>query len=953
MVQAFSIQKGRIRIVSAFIAVVFMLGLLLTCLPRASAESAPRQVIRVGFFEFEGYHMMGEDGTRSGYGYDFLRMMARYLNVEYEYLGYDCGWDEIQHMLADGEIDLLTSAQKTPEREKLFNFSEPIGTSSCVLSVRSDNTAIIAQDYATYDGMRVGVLRNSSRNDDFEQLAKEKGFSYTVTYYLSADEMAQALQQGKVDAVVSSSLRRTKGERILEEFDTRDFYAMVRKGNTELLDEINYAIDQMNAAEGDWKNALQNKYYTHLENRNLSFTEQEQKLIRQYASGEKVLTIACSTDRAPYSYVENGELKGILSDYFQMVADYVGVPYQVKIPSSRAEFREWQQTNGADVFIDSRLPSEDWLETHECAGTVSYVTMKLAMVTRRDFDGTIRKISIAENQGTYGIEDNLAPGAERVTVPTREDALQAVLNGKVDATFVYLYTAQEFVNRDERGLLTYTALSEPTYEYRMVVSANVDHAMAGILTKAIYALPSGAIDELAAQYTSYKAKNINLFVLIRLYPGFFAGIAILTIGVLIFVVVLLTRLRTRRRLFDFEQKKAEEMSQLAKQAQEANESKSRFLFNMSHDIRTPMNAIIGFTDLALKEPNLPAQVQDDLEKIHISSNHLLAIINDVLEMSRIENSKIELSEEPCDLPALVEEVETIIRVTAEEKKQTFTVDVAGIKNPQVLCDPLRVKEILVNLLSNAVKFTPENGTLSLTIRQCASEEQGVGIYEIRTKDNGIGMSREFLDKVFMPFERERSSTVSGIPGTGLGLSITKRFVELMGGTIRVESAENQGTEFIVELPLKFAAEKDRAVAPQQISEVEPVDFTGKRLLLVEDNELNREIEATVLTGAGFVVDEAEDGSVAVEKVRNAAAGLYDVVLMDIQMPVMDGYAATKEIRSLENKKLAAIPIIAVSANAYDEDVKASLAAGMNGHIAKPIDVKKLMMALSRVLKSKK
>ena len=215
------------------------------------------------------------------------------------------------------------------------------------------------------------------------------------------------------------------------------------------------------------------------------------------------------------------------------------------------------------------------------------------------------------------------------------------------------------------------------------------------------------------------------------------------------------------------------------------------------------------------------------------------------------------------------------------------------------------------------------------------------------------MSREFLDKVFLPFERERSSTVSGIPGTGLGLSITKRFVELMGGTIRVESAENQGTEFIVELPLKLAAEKDRAVAPQKISEIEPVDFTGKRLLLVEDNELNREIEAMVLTGAGFVVDEAEDGSVAVEKVRNAAAGFYDVVLMDIQMPVMDGYAATKEIRSLENKELAAIPIIAVSANAYDEDVKASLSAGMNGHIAKPIDVKKLMAALSCVLKNKK
>lgn len=243
MVQAFPIQKGRIRIVSAFIAVVFMLGLLLTCLPRASAESAPRQVIRVGFFEFEGYHMMSEDGTCSGYGYDFLRMMARYLNVEYEYIGYDCSWDEIQQMLADGKIDLLTSEQKTPEREKLFDFSEPIGISSCVLSVRSDDTAIIAQNYKTYDGMRVGFLRNNSRNDDFEHLAKEEGFSYTAVYYSSADEMAQALQQGTIDAIVSSSLRRTKSERVLEEFDTRDFYAMVKRGNTELLNEINYAID--------------------------------------------------------------------------------------------------------------------------------------------------------------------------------------------------------------------------------------------------------------------------------------------------------------------------------------------------------------------------------------------------------------------------------------------------------------------------------------------------------------------------------------------------------------------------------------------------------------------------------------------------------------------------------------------------------------------------------------
>lgn len=952
MIQAVSIQKQRIRIISSFITTIFMLGILLTCLPAASADAALRKTIRVGYFEFDGYHMMDENGVRSGYGYDFLRMMARYLNVNYEYVGYECSWDEIQKMLEDGEIDLLTSAQKTPEREERFDFSEPIGASSCVVTVRSDNTSIIAQDYATYDGMRVAMLRNNTRNDDFEKLAEENSFTYHPVYYSSADEMAQALKNGEVDAIVSSSLRRTTGERVLEDFDTRNFYAIVKKGNTELLNEINYAIDQMNAAEGDWKNALQNKYYTHLESRNLTFTEKEQEIIQQYASGEKTLTVTCSTDRAPYSYVEDGELKGIIPDYFKMVADYVGIPYQIKIASSRAEFREWQLNGTVDVFMDARLPSEGWLEEHDCAGTVNYITMRMAMVTRRDYDGTVRKIAVAENQGTHGIEESLVPNAERITLPTREDALKAVLDGKVDATFVYLYTAQEFVNRDERGLLTYTVLNDPTYQYCMTVGADVDHAMAGILTKAIYALPSNTIDELAAQYTSYKAKNVNLFVLIRLHPVFFAGLIVLLIGVLMFVVALLVRLRARRRLLDFEQKKAEEMTRLAEQAQEANASKSRFLFNMSHDIRTPMNAIIGFTDLALKEQDTPKQVRSDLEKIRISSNHLLAIINDVLEMSRIENSKIELSEEPCDLPELVAEVETIIRVTAEEKQQAFTADLSGVRHTNVLCDPLRVKEILVNLLSNAVKFTPEHGSISLSIAEKTSENSGMADYQIHVRDNGIGMSREFLQKVFLPFERERSSTVSGIPGTGLGLSITKRFVELMGGTIQVESEEHHGTEFFVTLPLKQNTQAEKPSLPQESMDTATLDFTGKRLLLVEDNELNREIEATVLTEAGFVVDEAEDGSVAVEKMRNAAAGFYDAILMDIQMPVMDGYAATKAIRSLKNKEVANTPIIAVSANAYDEDVRSSLAVGMNGHIAKPITAEKLLAAIEKAMRNR-
>lgn len=927
-----------------FLSISLILCLFLLFPARANAEDSI-ETVRVGFFAFDGYHMIDDNGNRCGYGYDFLRMASRYINVNFEYVGYDKSWEEMQQMLRDGEIDLLTSAQKTPEREQDFAYSLPIGSSSGILSVSSDNTSVIEGNYSTYDGLRVGMLKDNTRNDDFARLADEKGFAYTPVYYSMVQDMTDDLQSGKIDAIVSSSLRRTNHERIIEEFATSDFYAIVRKDDTDLLNTINYAIEQMDAAEGDWINTLTNKYYTHFENRNLAFTPEEQALIDEYSNGKKELVVTCSTDRAPYSYVEDGELKGILPDYFRQIADYAGFSYVFMLPSSREELHEWQENGTADIYIDARLPSEQWVEDHKGASTTPYVTMKLAMVTRRDFDGDIKKISVAAEQGTYGIEENLVTDAERIAMPTREEALQAVLDGKVDATFVYLYTAQEFVNRDERGLLTYTVLENPSYQYQMVVSSNVSHVWAGILTKCIYAQSGSAIDELAAQYTSYKARNMSLYTLFRLYPFIF----VLGAFVLVLAAVLIVRLRAEKRLMAYEQKKAAEMELLAQQAQAANKIKSRFLFNMSHDIRTPMNAIIGFTDLALKDGDVSEKTQEYLNKIRISSTHLLDVINDVLEMSCIENSRIELKEEPCSLPELVEDVSTVIRGASRTKEQDLQFDISQISHPEVLCDHLRLKEILVNLLSNAVKFTPEHGSITFSILEKACDSPDTGLYEIRVQDNGIGMTPEFLTRVFEPFERERSSTVSGIPGAGLGLSITKHFVELMGGTIHAVSEQGSGSTFVVTLPLKFNLQKP--VSPSTDDNVPALlpDFSGKRLLLVEDNELNREIEGTILEDAGFLVEYAENGAIAVDKVSHAQPGYYDAVLMDIQMPIMDGYEATRRIRSLENPQLAAIPVIAVSANAYAEDVDASLAAGMNSHVAKPISVKALMALLAKFL----
>ena len=370
---------------------------------------------------------------------------------------------------------------------------------------------------------------------------------------------------------------------------------------------------------------------------------------------------------------------------------------------------------------------------------------------------------------------------------------------------------------------------------------------------------------------------------------------------------------------------------------------------MSHDIRTPMNAVVGFTNLAIQAGDDKEKVQDYLAKIQVSSNHLLGIVNEVLEISRIESGQTKLDETVCSIADIVNETSVIIGDQALEKNQKFTTDISHVQNLYVYCDKLRVKEILVNLLGNSVKYTQIGGQISLCILELPCEQKGYGNYEIHVKDNGCGMSKEFLKKAFLPFERQSTSTVSGVQGTGLGMTIIKGFVDLMGGTIQIQSEENKGTEVIVKLCHKLAEAPTDIISPVK-QEYSTESFKGKRILLAEDNVLNREIAVAILEDTGFLVETAENGAVAVEKVRSALAGYYAAVLMDIQMPVMDGYAATRAIRKLEDAGKAMVPVIAVSANAFDEDMEASRAAGMNGHLAKPIVAADLLETLGQIIK---
>ena len=1061
-----------------------LLLLLSAVLPvKAAAETASAKVVRVGSFE-DTFNYVNEKGARKGYGYELLETLSGYTGWQFEYV--TCDWSDCFEKLKNGEIDIIGGISYTEDRTQEMLFSdEPMGVEKYYLYADLSRADISASDFKTLNGKKIGVLMGTEPEVMLAEWEEKYGLKTEHVNISNNEDVKQKLANHEIDCFVSleESFWAERGISTITRVGESGIYYAINKNRPDIKEELDDAMRALDEAVPFYTADLYKRYfsmdYTPI------LTGEEKAWLRKH--GAIRMGFLASDSGVSTFDPATGEFTGVITDYIQFAADCLGnqeLEFQlVGYDSKEAELDALKSGEIDMIFHCDQNPN--LAEEYHFACTNTTWTSNLMAVTNKQHfnENNVNRIAVPQNK--LSLKKYLAfyyPQWEIVDCDTQEDAARLVKDGQADC-FV---TGISSENKYSKKYSFYSVpLVNPVRSCFAVNSGN--RSLLSILNKTIKAMPVNMLAGALAMYKS-SARKVTLSDFIK--DNFFKVMLISSIAVAVVLLTILMLLQKARKAEAAARKAASDTQELnaklqvaVEKAESANRAKSTFLSNMSHDIRTPMNAIIGFTTLALSNIDDTDRVKDYLGKTLASSNHLLSLINDVLDMSRIESGKIHLEEVEVNLSDVLHDLKTIVSGQIYAKQLELYMDAMDVTDEDVYCDKTRLNQILLNLLSNAIKFTPAGGTVSVRVRQLAGKVHGCGQYEFRIKDNGIGMSPEFAQKIFEPFERERTSTVSGIQGTGLGMAITKNIVDMMGGTIEVQTAQGKGTEFTVCVPMRAQTEqrpvekiteleglkalvvdddfntcdsvtkmlvkvgmraewtlsgKEAVLRARQSIEMSdayhayiidwrlpdmngievtrqirslhddtPIiiltaydwsdieveakaagvtafcakpmflsdlretlmsalgqkptdavqgllpeknaDFKGKHILLVEDNELNREIAQEILREYGFLVDSAENGAVAVEKVSTAAPGSYDLVLMDVQMPIMDGYTATRKIRALDDPARAKLPILAMTANAFDEDRRNALESGMNGFLSKPIVIDDLVQELRKIL----
>ena len=935
-------------------AVLCLLLLLSALFPvKAAAEAAPAKVVRVASFEdtfnyVKENNYVNEKGIRKGYGYELLQTLSGYTGWQFEYV--TCDWSDCFEKLENGEIDIIGAISYTPDRAEEMLFSdEPMGVEKYYLYADLSREDISAFDFKTLNGKKIGVLMGTEPEVMLTEWEEKYGLKTQHVNVSNNEEVKQKLANHEIDCFVSleESFWAELGISTITRVGESDIYYAINKDRPELKEELDSAMRALEDENPFYMADLYKRYFS------LDYTPiltgEEKAWVKKHGAIRMGFLVG---DSGVSVYdPATGEITGTITDYIQFARDCLGnqeLAFQmVGYESKEAELDALKSGEIDMVFHFDQSPN--LAEEYRVACTNTTWTSNLMAVTNKQYFNENDANRVAVPQSKISLTRYLAvyyPQWEIVDCATPEDAAKLVESGEADC-FVTGTGGEGTYNK--RNDFYSVPLPNPAKSCFAVNSGN--SKLLSILNKTIKAMPTNMLTGSLAMYKS-AARKVTLSEFIR--DNFFMVLLVSSIFVAAFLLTILKLLRKARKAEAAARKAAHDTQELnaklqiaAENAESANRAKSTFLFNMSHDIRTPMNAIIGYADLAARHSDDPARLKKYMENIQVCGQNLLMLLNNVLDLARIENDKTEMEYSVSDVEKDFRNCIAMFRNQADSKGQTLTVT-THLLHPYIYADVPHLTEVSTNLVSNAVKYTGNGGTICCDVTQKPGEKEGWCDTVITVADNGIGMSQEFQQHIFEPFERERTSTVSKVEGSGIGMGIVKKLVGLMGGTVEVESKIGVGSTFTVTIPSRIVSEEE-AQAKRAADPADKESLRGTRILLTEDNDLNAEIATELLQEEGCTVDRAKDGVECVDMLEKAANGTYQIILMDVQMPVMNGYDAAKKIRRMDDPQKANIPIVAMTANAFSEDRQAALDAGMNDHIAKPIDMSVLVPTLRKYL----
>lgn len=922
----------RSTVLRTLIIVLAALTLLNALMPApAHANDSDQQIktVRVGWLiNNEGFQDGTPGGRLSGWGYDYLQTLSYYTpGWRYEYVSGT--FTELMDKLEKGEIDLMPNISHSAEREqKLLFSSNPEGTERYYIYAKPDRDDLAKGDPQALQGLTIGCNPGVMQTSVGQQWLANEGITCTYKEVASSGDLFDALANGEVDAIIMNDTISSPNASPMFYVGSSDYYFAVPKSRPDLMDDINSAMAAINRTNPRYNDEVKSNYSAQ-NSGSASLTSSERSWLR---ANNNTLTLGYLNNNLPFCNQDaNGEMEGSLASLVTTLHDKFGITVHTLAFSSNQHMTEALSKGNIDIALPAFR--DYWLA--EQMGAVQSISMGTISLTAihatSDLNKDLRNICCTGfsivNRSELKI---MFPNAHVTEYPSAGDILPALKEGRSSCIVVpsaRLETIQENYDIKDYEIQDLSRTAELSCLMR-----RGNPELLSIVNKGII----NAGESLSASNyssTSYSTQESDAFRFLYRYRSL---IVVITVGVLLTGVAVLTWALQRARV---EQNKA-----LA-----ANAAKTAFLARMSHDIRTPLNGILGLIELEeLREDDVDA-ARENRAKARIAANHLLSLINDILEMGRIENGKLTLEHVPFNLEELCNDAIVLCKLRASDRNITMQDQSAHpLCNPQVMGSPTHVRQIIINLLDNSIKYNKDGGTVTFTSQIKPLDDNRV-LFCFNVSDTGIGMSPEFLKHIYEPFAQEGNDARSKFQGTGMGMPIVKSLVDAMGGTIEVTSELGAGSTFYVRIPL--AIDTCPQIQTQTDARAPRVSLAGMSVLLAEDNQLSAEIAQTLLETEGIIVAHAENGSDAVDLYLSRPAGSFDAILMDIMMPGMDGYEAARTIRLSGKADAADIPIIALTANAFAEDAQATRDAGMNAHLPKPLDFNKLKDMLACIKKN--